>query len=281
MSMGWTRRRAIARTVLYFVLVLIALLWLAPVLWALSTSLKLEETLFRVPIEWIPRPTTLGNYIFLLTETDFPIARWYLNSVLTATMTTVTVLTTNSLAAYAFARRTFPGRDALFAVVIATMLVPGHILLIPLYLMMARLGLINTYPALMIPVATSAFGVFLLRQFFLSFPQDLEDAAIIDGLGSLGVLTRVIIPNAVPGLSALAIFVFLGNWNAFIWPLVITDSLTMLTLPIGLAVFQNEYQTQYQMVMSVAMMSALPVLIVFFIFQTRFIQGITLSGLKG
>ena len=281
MRAGWSRRQFITRTALYVVATVIGLLWLGPLLWALSTSLKLESTLFRVPIEWIPRPLTFANYRFLLGESDFPIPRWYFNSIFTAALTTITVLVTNSLAAYAFARRRFAGRDAIFAVVIATMLVPGHILLVPLYLIMARLGLVNTYVALMVPVTTSAFGVFLLRQFFLTFPQELEDAAVIDGLGSLRVLTRVIIPNAVPGLSALAIFTFLTNWNAFVWPLVITDSLRMLTLPIGLAVFQNEYQTRYQMVMSVAMIAAIPVLIVFFVFQTRFIQGITLSGIKG
>ena len=158
-----------------------------------------------MPIEWTPDPFTLENYIFILTTPDLPILRWYFNSVFTAVMTTIVVLITNSFAAYAFSRRFFPGRDLLFAIVIATMLIPGHILLVPLYLLMDKLDLIDTYIGLMVPVATSAFGVFLLRQFFLTFPKDLEDAARIDGLGSLGILIRIIIPNSVPALSALSI----------------------------------------------------------------------------
>ena len=224
---------------------------------------------------------TLENYIFILTTPDLPILRWYFNSIFTAAMTTIVVLTTNSFAAFAFARKEFPGRNILFAVVIATMLIPGHILLVPLYLLMDKLDFIDTYIGLMVPVATSAFGVFLLRQFFLTFPSDLEDAARIDGLGSLGILIRIIIPNSVPALSALSIFTFLSNWNAFIWPLVITNSLRMKTIPIGLAVFQNEYHIQYHLVMGAAMIAALPLLVVFYFFQTRFIQGITLTGLKG
>ena len=275
------KRISIARVILYLILAIIALLWMTPILWALATSFKQEQTLFRMPIEWIPDPFTLENYIFILTTPDLPILRWYFNSIFTASMTTIVVLITNSFAAFAFARKEFPGRNILFAIVIATMLIPGHILLVPLYLLMDKLDLIDTYIGLMVPVATSAFGVFLLRQFFLTFPNDLEDAARIDGLGSLGILIRIIIPNSVPALSALSIFTFLSNWNAFIWPLVITNSLFMKTIPIGLAVFQNEYHIQYHLVMGAAMIAALPLLVVFYFFQTRFIQGITLTGLKG
>ena len=194
---------------------------------------------------------------------------------------TLLVLVVDSLAAYSYSRLRWPGRDKVFGVLVATMLVPGQVLLIPMYLLIRGLGWFDTYWALIVPAGASAFGVFLLRQFFLTIPAELEDAARMDGCGPLGIFWHVILPLSKPALATLGIFTFMATWNAFEGPLIFTDSLEMRTLPIGITIFQGHYSTEYGPMMAAAALAAIPVTIAFLLLQKHIIKGISLTGLAG
>jgi multiple sugar transport system permease protein len=208
-------------------------------------------------------------------------ARWYFNSFFVAFATTGIVLLVSSLAAYAYARLEFPGRDRLFYALLATLMIPGAVTFIPVFLMLRDLRWLDTYMALTVPHASSVFAVFFLRQFFLSIPRELEEAAVIDGCSRLGVYWRIILPLSGSALAALAIFTFLGSWNDFLSPLVFTNALEMRTLPVGLTILNGEYWSERGLIMAGATISALPVLVVYAIFQNYIIKGISLTGLKG
>jgi ABC-type sugar transport system, permease component len=269
---------------LHGVMALAALLFLAPLGWMLSTSLKSPEDVIAGlgAMRWLPNPLTTENYRYILSKVEeFPVWRWTANSVLVALSVTALVLVVDTLAAFAYARLRWRGRDALFGLLVATMLVPGQALLIPSYLIVRALGWFDTYLALIVPAGASAFGVFLLRQFFSNIPAELEEAAVLDGCGPLQVLRHVILPLAKPALAALGIFTFMATWNAFEGPLLYTDSLAMRTLPIGIAVFQGRYNTEYGPMMAAATLAAVPVVIAFLLFQRHIIKGIALTGLAG
>lgn len=212
---------------------------------------------------------------------EFPIWRWTMNSLVVSLAVTALVLVVDSLAAFAYARRHWRGRDRLFSLLVGTMLVPGQVLLIPAYLEIQALSWFDTYAALIVPAGAGAFGVFLLRQFFLTIPVELEEAARIDGCGSLGVYRHVMLPLAQPAMATLGIFTFMGAWNAFEGPLIFTQSLEMRTLPIGITIFQGRYQTEYGPMMAAAVLAALPVTLAFVLFQRHIIKGISLTGLAG
>ena len=205
---------------------------------------------------------------------------FYINSIIVAVSVTFGQVATSSLAAYAFARLRFPGRDKLFLGYLATLMVPGVITMIPVYILLSRLRLTDTYWALILPGMFSAYGTFMLRQFFLTIPRDLEDAARIDGASLLGIYWNVILPLSKPALAALTTFVFLHSWNDFMWPLIVIDSLGLKTLPIGLAHFQGPYLTEWHLLMAASVIVMVPVLIVFVIGQRYFVRGLILSGLK-
>lgn len=205
---------------------------------------------------------------------------FYINSIIVAVLVTLGQVTTSSLAAYAFARLRFPGRNGLFLGYLATLMVPGVITMIPVYILLSRLRLTDTYWALILPAMFSAYGTFMLRQFFLTIPSDLEDAARIDGASLLGIYWNVILPLSKPALAALTTFVFLHTWNDFMWPLIVIDSLSLKTLPIGLAHFQGPYLTEWHLLMAASVIVMVPVLIVFIVGQRYFVRGIILSGLK-
>jgi multiple sugar transport system permease protein len=233
-------------------------------------------------MQWLPRPATTENFrIVMGRATEFPIWRWTFNSVFISLAVTLLVLTVDSLAAFAYSRLKWRGRDQIFALLVATMLVPGQVLLIPTYLLIRHLGLFDTYGALIFPAAAGAFGVFLLRQFFMTIPMELEEAARIDGCGPLGILRHVILPLSKPALATLGIFTFMGTWNAFEGPLLFTDTLTMRTLPVGITIFQGRYNIEYGPLMAAAALAAIPVTIAFLIFQRHIIKGISLTGLAG
>lgn len=279
--MRFLRRSQIA---LHVPLLILAFLFLAPLLWMLSTSLKTPEDIVNglSALRWLPRPITIENYRqVLLNVKEFPVWRWTGNSLFISLATTVLVLTVDSLAAFAYARLKWRGRDPIFALLVATMLVPGQVLLIPSYLLIRYLHWFDTYQALIVPAGASAFGVFLLRQFFLTIPKELEEAAEMDGCGPIGIFWHVILPLTRPALATLGIFTFMATWNAFEGPLIYTDSLEMRTLPIGITIFQGHYSAQYGPMMAAAALAAVPVLIAFLLFQKHIIKGISLTGLAG
>ncbi len=269
---------------LQLVLFIGALLFLAPVLWMLSTALKTPDSIIRdmAVVRWLPHPATGNNFSYILTKAEeFPVWRWTANSIFISLATTVLVLIVDALAAFSYARLKWRGRDKVFGLLLATMLVPGQALLIPTYLLIRALGWFDSYAALIVPAAAGTFGVFLLRQFFSAIPVELEEAARIDGCGPLGILRHVIVPLSLPAFAALGIFTFIATWNAFEGPLLYTDSLEMRTLPIGISIFQGRYSTEYGPMMAAASLAAVPVIIAFLLFQRHIIRGISLTGIAG
>jgi multiple sugar transport system permease protein len=252
---------------------------LLPFLWMLSTSLKGAAEVFTYPPTWIPETFIWSNFRDALTS--LPFGRFYFNSFFVAISVTVLTLFTSSLAAFAFARLRFKGRDTLFLVYLATLMIPFPVLLIPNFITVRLLGWYDSYAALILPPAFSAFATFLLRQFFKGIPTDLDDAARIDGASSLRIWWQIVLPNSTAALAALAIFIFLGNWNEFLWPLVVTNSDEMRTIPVGLTMFQGQFGVRWELLMAAAVVAMLPVLIVYILAQKWFIKGITMSGMGG
>jgi multiple sugar transport system permease protein len=272
-------RYSLGNWLLALFLVPTALFMLAPFIWMISTSLKSAGTVFEYPPTWIPDPPRWDNYRRVFEV--LPFARFFLNSLFVASAVTVLQLVTSSMAAYAFARLRFPGRDALFLGYLGTLMIPGQVVIIPNFILLRYLGWIDTYQALILPAAFSAFGTFLLRQYFLTIPGELEDAAVVDGASYFQIYTRVILPLSGPALSALAIFTFLFNWNSFLYPLVVTNSTQMSTLTVGLNTLQGQYNTAWTLLMAGSVIALLPVLVVFIFAQRYFIKGITMTGIGG
>lgn len=269
---------------LHLPMLLLAFLFLAPLLWMLSTAFKSPADIVSGlgSLRWLPYPVTLINFHQVLSNAEeFPIWRWTGNSLFVSLAVTALVLTVDSLAAYAYSRLHWKGRDKVFAVLVATMLVPGQVLLIPTYLLIRGLHWFDTYWALIVPAGASAFGVFLLRQFFLTIPTELEEAARLDGCGPMGVFWHVVLPLSKSALATLGIFTFMATWNAFEGPLIFTDSQEMRTLPIGIAIFQGHYNLEYGPMMAAAALAAIPVTLAFLAFQKHIIKGISLTGLAG
>jgi multiple sugar transport system permease protein len=259
--------------------VVLALTMLVPFLWMLSTSLKADQYVLTMPPELIPRPLTLSSYQRLFEL--FPMGRMFFNSLLVAVVTTLGQILTGSMAAYAFARMHFKGRDLLFVLYLATLMIPSQVTITPLFILMRYLGWINSYPSLIAPGIFTAFGTFLLRQFFLTIPRDLEDAAFIDGASHWTVFWRVIMPLSGPALATLSVFAFMSSWNAYLWPLFVVNDPEMMTLPVGLATLHGRWLTQWNLVMAGAVVTVLPMLAVYLIAQKYFVQGVVLSGIKG
>lgn len=263
------------------VLTAVALLMVAPLAWMLSTSFKPEREVLPTAHQWLPSHPTLENYLELAKRSEeFPVGRWFLNSLGVSLVTTLLVITVSSMAAYAFARLRFKGRDALFLAVVATMAVPAQVTLIPVFLVVQKLGLFNSYAGLVLPGVASAFGVFLLRQFFSSIPAELEEAAFLDGASHFTTFARIILPLGKPAVATLGIFTFIGSWNDFVWPLIVTNDVEMRTLPVGLSIFQGRYTTEYGLTMAAAAAMTIPAVLAFVIFQRRITAGIALTGLK-
>jgi len=273
--MGYT----IGNWLLALFLIPTAILMLMPFVWMLSTSLKSAGAVFEYPPSFIPNPFRWDNYSRLFEV--LPFARFFLNSLFVAGMVTLLGVTTSALSAYAFARLRFPGRDVLFLGYLGTLMIPAQVVIIPNFILLRTLGWIDTYQALILPAAFSAFGTFLLRQYFLTIPNELEDAAVVDGATHWQIFTLVILPLSGPALSALAVFTFLFNWNSFLYPLVVTNSVGMSTLTVGLNTLQGQYNTAWTLLMAGSVLALLPVLIVFLFAQRYFIKGITLTGIGG
>jgi multiple sugar transport system permease protein len=280
--MSATMRRRLASAFWQIVLLLLAVVMAAPVVWMFSTSFKPEKEVMTAVPQWLPQNPSLDNYKELFHRgEEFPVARWLFNSVFISLSVTLLVLIVTSTAAFAFARLKFKGRDALFLVVVATMMIPAQVSLIPVFLIVQKLGWFNTYMGLIVPGLASAFGVFLLRQFFLSIPHELEEAAFLDGATVYTTFWQVVLPLSKPALATLAIFTFIGSWNDFVWPLIVTNDVAMRTLPVGLTIFQGRYASEYALTMAAAVLATLPMIVAFVIFQKRITEGIALTGLKG
>lgn len=265
-------------TLKHIVIYVLAFITLAPFIWMILTSLKDMNEIYVYPPQFIPSEFKWENYKKAFEAAPF--GRYYFNSIFVAVTVTLGQLITCSMAAFAFARLQFKGRNILFYLFLGTMMIPYNVTMIPSFLVLYWLGWIDTYYALIVPGLASAFGTFLLRQFFITIPRELEEAAYIDGATKLQVLRKIIVPLAKPALATLAIFTFMGVFNDFIWALIVLNSEDMQTVQLGLAIFRDRYLTQWDLLMAGSVTAVLPILIVFFFAQKYFIQGITLSGLK-
>ncbi|WP_431877106.1 carbohydrate ABC transporter permease [Micromonospora marina] len=265
----------------YAVLLLITAIFVTPLVWMLLTSVKTYDAAQQVPPSWLPNPFSTYGYDQILNNTANPVLRWFLNSMLAATLHTLLVLVTASMAAYALARMRFRGRKLLFALIVGTLFLPPTSLIIPNFIIAERLSWIDTLTVVIVPGAASAFGVFFLRQFFLSVPAELEEAAVLDGANHWQIFRQVLLPLSKPALATLAVLSFLTNWNDFLWPVYVLFSPERLTLPAGLGLLQGAYVTDYPVIMAGAVLASVPVLILFVFAQRHVIQGVSRSGLKG
>ena len=281
--MGRLDRHAVALTL---ALSALAVVWLLPIVWVFVTSLKVTADIVKLPPEWLPWPVTGEHYheVLLSSSRTARIGRAFANSLLIAVGTVVLVVVTSAMAAYPLARLRFAGRNLVFTVLVGSLMIPNAVLLVPQYVLVQQLGWLSTYQGLIVPEAamTFAFGVFLLRQFFLTMPGELEDAALIDGANAWQVFTRIVLPLSQPVLAALAIFAFRSAWNDFLWPLIAVNKPDMFPLPVALALLRSAYSSEsYGPIMAGAALSALPLLVVFIVANRRIVEGVRLSGLKG
>lgn len=256
-----------------------AVIMVLPFVYMISTSLKSTGEVFAVPLQWIPAVLRWENYTAALGE--YAIGRYFINSLAVGVAVTALNLVTCSLAGYSFAKFAYRGRDLLFGVVLATMMIPLASMIIPLYLVVRDLGWIDSYWGLIIPAGTSAFGIFLMRQHMLTIPNDLLEAARLDGGSEPRIFLEIVLPLSRTALASLAIFIFMWNWDSFLWPLLVVTRDELRTLPLGVALFESSYGTNYPQLMAVAFLAMIPVLIVFLVLQRSFIQALTMSGIKG
>jgi multiple sugar transport system permease protein len=274
-----TKRSAISQLWLYAILSVAFVAVIAPFVWMILGSFKGAGELLRVPPTWWPKTPTLGNYRDLFNKESFP--RYFLNSTLVAVCVTVGNIIFCSMLGYALAKLQFRGKRLVFGLVMGTLMVPGMVTFVPLFVLVANLNLVDTYPGLILPFLVTPFGVFLMRQFILSLPDDLLDAGRVDGAGELRILRQIIMPLCGPAIATLGILTFLGSWNSFLWPLVVAQTQDHYTLPVALALFSTgQNETNYGVLLAGSTVVVLPILIVFLVFQRRFIEGIATTGIK-
>lgn len=274
------QRKAIVNSFLYTFLIVGSLLTLFPFLWMFLSTFKTEAEIFAVPPKFLPASFKFDNYVYIWHSLgSFP--RFFFNSIFVTLAVVGLNLFFDSLAAFAFAKLKFPGRDTLFSIFLATMLVPGQVLLIELYRVIQKLGWINTYQALIVPGATSAFGVFLIWQYMKNIPNDFLEAARMDGASDFAIYWRIYMPLSVPAMAVLAIFTFIGTWNDFLWPLIVTNSNELRTLVVGLALMQGNNVMHWTWLMTGAFISVAPVILFYILAQKYFIAGLTAGGVKG
>jgi multiple sugar transport system permease protein len=273
------KKIGIGKVLLYVVLVVYAVITLIPFLWALSSSFKTLDEIVSGTISFIPKHFTLDNYKQIFIEQAmFP--RWLLNSVIIAVTVTILNLLFNSMAGYALARLQFPGKKPLFIIILAVLMIPTQVTMIPNYLILKQLGWLNSYQGMIVPTMINATFIFMMRQFFINFPKELEEAAALDGLSRIGIFFRIVLPLARPALAAQAIFVFMASWNDFMRPLVILSDPQLFTLPLGLNSFKGQYISYWNYIMAASMVFTLPVLVIYVFFNRYFIKGISFTGGK-
>jgi ABC-type glycerol-3-phosphate transport system permease component len=272
------RDRMVWNTVSYAVLILISIATVTPFLFMVSTSFTESFTMMSLPPTLIPKDPSLKNYYEIIFEFQgglFP--RWFLNTVFTTATITIGGLLLNTLSGYIFAKKEFYGRNIVFAMILATLMVPNAVTLIPAFLMVNKLGLFNTYWAMIVPALSSAFGIFMMRQYISSLPTELIESAKMDGASELRTFWSIIIPLSLPGMAALGIFTVMNAWNAFLWPLLVLRSTEMRTLVVGLATVQSEFDINYGLVMAGSMLTVLPLLVIYIVFQPYFVEGLRLG----
>ena len=276
-------RQIIKKTAAYIFLTVGAVTMVGPFMWMISTSLKNPGDVFSYSkawwMEWIPTKFVWQNYVQAWNVVPF--AQFYLNSIFVSVAITLGQVATSAMAAYSFARLRFPGRDRLFFAYLATMMVPGAVTMIPVFILLQKLGWVDSFKALILPSMFTAYGTFMLRQFFMTLPRDLEDAAKIDGCSYTGIFWRIILPLSKPALATLTTFTFMGSWMSFMWPLIVMNTHEKYTLPIGLSYFQSLHGTDWTLLMAGSLMMILPILLVFIFNQRFFVEGIKLAGIKG
>jgi multiple sugar transport system permease protein len=273
------RQNAAVAALLYAVLIVLAVFMLVPFAWMASASLQMDKDVFRFPFRWIPKAPRWKNYELIWQRVPF--MTFIGNTAKLTLIITTLQLLTSSLAAYAFARLQFKGRDALFICYIGTIAIPWQVYMVPQFIMMRALGLNDTHLSLILLQAFSAFGVFLMRQFFIGIPQELSDAARIDGLGEYGIWAKIVMPLSKPAIATLTIFTFVGVWNDFLGPLIYLSSERLKTIQLGLRMFIAQYSAEYSLIMAASLVSLVPVIAVFIGLQRFFIEGIASSGIKG
>ncbi|HEV7236196.1 MAG TPA: carbohydrate ABC transporter permease [Ktedonobacteraceae bacterium] len=272
-------RNMIPQVIAFVVLLIAAVLWIIPLAWAVDTALKPESETTTVPISWISSHFTLDAFVKVLSAGG--ILRWYLNSAITSIIITVATVVLASLAAYGFSRVRFPARGFLFWLIMAGIMVPPQILIVPLFTEINAFRMVDTYWGIMLPQIAAPFAVFILKQFFDGIPHELGEAAIVDGASQFRVFWQIWLPLARPALAAVAIFTFVASWNNFIWPFIAITNTNMMTIPVGLANVQSAYGIHYAQIMASAVLGGLPLLIAFMFFQKQIVQGIAGTGLKG
>nr|WP_113672816.1 carbohydrate ABC transporter permease [Vallitalea guaymasensis] len=269
----------LTKTIVYVVITIICILTLLPLIWMLSASLKLDKDVFSIPIQWIPQNPQWKNYITIWTK--IPFGLFVMNTTKLTVIITLIQLFTSSFAAYGFSKCEFKGRNVLFLFYIATIAIPWQVYMLPQYTMMNKFGLIDTHTSIILLQSFTAFGVFLIRQFYLSIPNELLEAGRIDGMSEYGIYFRIILPLSKPALSTLTIFSFVGVWNDFMGPMIYFNSESNKTIQLGIRMFISQYSADYGLIMAASVVSLIPVFIIFIAFQRFFVEGVASSGLKG
>ncbi|MFI3168373.1 MAG: carbohydrate ABC transporter permease [Faecalibacterium sp.] len=267
------------KCILFILMVLVSICMLLPLAWMISASLKLDSQVFTVPVQWIPENPQWQNYLLIWTRID--LALYTFNTVKITVVVTLLQLFTSSLAAYGFAKCRFRGRNSLFFFYVITIAIPWQVYMLPQYIMMAKAGLVDTHLAIILLHSFTAFGVFLLRQFYMSVPDELLEAARIDGLTEHGIYLRIMLPLSKPAIATLCIFSFVTTWNDFLGPMIYFNSNDLKTIQIGIRMFISLYSSEYNLIMAASVLSLIPVLTIFLAFQKFFVQGVATSGLKG
>lgn len=282
------RHISFGKVVAMVLLIFWAILSLFPMYWMFQTSVTPKSEIGVLPPKWLPGHLTMENYQTLFEGFTWDqvihgkgILRWTLNSVVICVTVTFTVVLFSAMAGYGFAKKEFPGKNIMFWLIIATMMIPAQVTLVPVFLMLAKLKLVGHLSAVIIPASASVFGVFMMRQFLLSLSTDFMDAARIDGCSELGIFWRIVLPLAKPAIATLAIFTFIGEWNSYLWPLIVLDEPSKYPLTLGLATLQRQNINSYGLQAAGSVISSIPMLIVFFAFQKYFMKGLTLGGNKG
>ncbi|GAC1360732.1 MAG: carbohydrate ABC transporter permease [Ktedonobacteraceae bacterium] len=276
---GNQRGRRVGNGLALALLVLLAIVWILPIAWAIDTSFKPEGETTAIPVSWLASHFSLDAYISTFASTNLP--QWYFNSILTSAVISVATVILASMAAFAFSRIPFRGSNILFWIILAGLMIPSQILIVPLFTQMQSLGLIDTYWAIILPQIASPIAVFIFKQYFDGIPHELEEAATMDGASLLRVYWQIWMPLAGPAIAAVAIFAFVISWNNFLLPFIMVSSNNMMTVPIGLSTVQTSFGVRYAQIMASAVLGSIPVLIVFLFFQRQIVQGIAGTGLKG
>ena len=271
--------RQIKTIIMYILLIALSASMVLPFFWMLSASLKLNKDVFKFPVEWIPKELVWENYRLIWEKVPF--LTFYLNTIKLSVIITLIQLLTSSFAAYAFAKLDFRGRDTLFLAYIGTIAIPWQVYMIPQFIMMRKLGLVDTHLAIILLQSFSAFGVFLMRQFYMSIPNEIIQAARIDGLSEYGIYRKIVLPLSKPALASLTIFTFVFVWNDFMGPLIYFNSERLKTIQLGLRMFIAQYSVDYNLIMAGSVVSLIPVIIIFILLQRFFVEGIATTGIKG